>query len=77
MQQFIIAIRNIRGEMNIAPGKLLNVILSHGTELDKQRVQAHEHSLKQQAKLQSLSWLAPLGQHFLSFNEYILPSVNY
>ncbi len=56
LQQFIIAIRNIRGEMNIAPGKLLNVILSHGTELDKQRTQSHEHLLKQQARLQTLAW---------------------
>ncbi len=58
LQQFIISIRNIRGEMNIAPGRLLNVILSHGTEIDKQRVQSHEHLLKQQAKLQSLLWLS-------------------
>ena len=59
LQQFIISIRNIRGEMNIAPGKLLNVVLSHGTDLDKQRVQSHSHLLKQQARLESLTWLAP------------------
>ncbi len=57
LQQFIISIRNIRGEMNIAPGKLLNVVLSHGSDIDKQRMQKHEHLIKQQGKLVEINWL--------------------
>lgn len=57
LQQLIISIRNIRGEMNIAPGKLLKVVLSHGSQLDKQRVQSHDQLIKQQAKLESITWL--------------------
>jgi len=57
IKQFILGIRKIRGEMNIAPGKPLPVLLQNGSEQDKQRVDQHELLISTLAKTESIQWL--------------------
>ena len=57
VQSFILGVRNIRGEMNIPPGKPLNVILRNGSTQDAEylnRNRAYLHSL---ARLDAIKWL--------------------
>lgn len=53
----IVGVRNIRGEMNIAPGKPLPVLFQKGDSEDKRRLQENENFLKTLAKLESITWL--------------------
>jgi valyl-tRNA synthetase len=53
----ITGVRNIRGEMNIAPSKAINILLLNGDSEDKRRYEENETFLKQLAKLKSISWL--------------------
>ncbi len=53
----IVGIRNIRGEMNIAPGKELNVLLRNGDNNDKKRLEENEQYLKKLAKLTDIRFL--------------------
>jgi valyl-tRNA synthetase len=57
----IVGIRNIRGEMNIPPGKELTVILGNGSERDKSRLEENAPFLKKLAKLADIAWL-PAGE---------------
>jgi len=58
IKNIIIAIRTIRSEMNIAPLKLLPILLRKGTPTDKQYYDLHQHLLFSLAKLSSVHWLA-------------------
>ncbi|MDN7130861.1 valine--tRNA ligase [Halomonas sp. MC140] len=53
----IIAVRNIRAEMNISPGKPLDVLLTKGKPEDIERLDSNRHFLSKLAKLESVSWL--------------------
>lgn len=53
----IIAVRNIRAEMNIAPGKPLDVLLTKGKPEDVERLESNRHFLAKLAKLESVTWL--------------------
>ncbi|WP_028990638.1 valine--tRNA ligase [Thermithiobacillus tepidarius DSM 3134] len=53
------AVRTIRGEMDIAPGRPLDLLLQGGGELDRARVERHRPWLERLARLQSITWLAP------------------
>ena len=53
----IIAVRNIRAEMNIAPGKPLDVLLTKGKPEDAERLEDYRHFLAKLAKLESATWL--------------------
>jgi valyl-tRNA synthetase len=55
----IVGIRNIRGEMNIAPGKALTVMLRNGDERDKKRLEQNAQFLTKLAKLAAITWLPP------------------
>lgn len=57
IKAFILGIRNIRGEMNIAPGKPLPVLLYNGDDADRRRVNEYRHLLLNIARLQSIYWL--------------------
>jgi len=46
VQAFILGIRKVRGEMDIAPGKPLDVYLANASDADKVAVQTHEELLK-------------------------------
>ncbi len=54
----IIGIRNIRGEMDIAPGRTFPVYLRKGDEQDKRRLEQNHAYLMKLAKLSEISWLA-------------------
>ncbi|MEO8400814.1 MAG: valine--tRNA ligase [Gammaproteobacteria bacterium] len=58
MKNIIIAIRTIRSEMNIAPGKPLSVLLTKGTSSDKERFAQNQHLIMTLAKLADVTWLS-------------------
>ena len=57
LKDFALAVRAIRGEMSIPPGKKLPVLLRAGGEADRRRVEELGASLAQLAGLTSLDWL--------------------
>ena len=73
----IIAIRNIRGEMNISPAKEISVLLTKGGEQDKNYLNNNTQFLSKLAKLDSITWLdeteeAPLASTQLVGNMEVL-----
>jgi valyl-tRNA synthetase len=54
---FILGIRRIRGEMNIAPGKPLNVLLQNGSVTDQSCLKDSESYLLKLGRLESITWL--------------------
>ena len=59
LQLFILGIRNIRGEMNISPGKLLPIQLYNTNPEELARVTQNEALLKAIAKIESITLLHP------------------
>ncbi len=59
VKSVIIALRNIRGEMNISPGKPLPVLFSNGTPQDQLRLRENSHYLSKLAHLESITWCEP------------------
>lgn len=59
LMQFILGVRRIRGEMNIAPSKLLPVLLQDGSESDQQCLTNNQSYLQKLARLESITWLNP------------------
>ena len=53
----ILGVRNIRGEMNIPPGKALPILLRNGDQRDRQRLTDNAQYLRKLAKLESAEWL--------------------
>ena len=66
VKQVVVAVRNIRGEMNISPGKALPVSLRHGADEDRRRLQQNTRFLTKLAGLASITWLQPGDQAPLS-----------
>ncbi len=58
LQAVILAVRNIRGEMNISPAKDLPVLFKNGSAEDKQRLEQNQQFLKKLASLESVTWLS-------------------
>ncbi|CCQ11425.1 Valyl-tRNA synthetase [Pseudoalteromonas luteoviolacea B = ATCC 29581] len=58
VKQFILAIRNIRGEMDISPSKPLNVLLAGVNDEDKRRLESNNAFLSSLAKLETVTILA-------------------
>jgi len=54
----IVGVRNIRGEMNIPPGKALSLLLKNGDETDKSRLEQNAPFLVKLAKLADITWLS-------------------
>ncbi|MDP3839172.1 MAG: class I tRNA ligase family protein, partial [Methylococcales bacterium] len=59
LMQFILGVRRIRGEMNIAPSKPLPVLLQDGSESDQQSLTNNQSFLQKLARLESITWLNP------------------
>ncbi|MCU7844788.1 MAG: valine--tRNA ligase [Candidatus Thiodiazotropha sp. (ex Monitilora ramsayi)] len=59
VMQFILGIRQIKGGMNIAPGKPVPVLLANTSETDKELAQKHRHFLDFLARTESIEVLAP------------------
>ena len=58
VKQLIVAIRNIRGEMDIAPSKPLPVLLKNVNADDQRRLSENEQFISALAKLESITILA-------------------
>jgi len=54
----IVGIRNIRGEMNIAPGRELPVLFRNGDQRDQARLESNAQFLKKLARLADVTWLS-------------------
>lgn len=54
----IVAIRNIRGEMDISPAKAIPVFLTKGDGSDQARLNEYRLYLEKLAKLESIQWLS-------------------
>jgi len=67
----IIAVRNIRAEMNIAPGKPLETFLTKGSGADRERLEANRLFLSKLAKLESITWLDNPGDAPLSATQLV------
>ena len=59
VQDVIVAIRTIRSEMNINPGKWVPVLIRHASTTDKQRFTQAALLIVTLAKISSVEWLAP------------------
>ena len=57
LQQFLLGVRRIRAEMNIAPGKPLPVLLRHGSSDDRQRLERQRRALITLGRLETIDWL--------------------
>ncbi len=57
VKNVIVGIRNIRGEMNIAPSKQLPVYFQNGSANDKRCMEENLQFLKKLASLEQLEWL--------------------
>ena len=58
VKQFILVIRNIRGEMDLSPNKTLPVFVKQLSEQDQQRLSNNKSFLMALAKLESIDILA-------------------
>ncbi|WP_410012532.1 valine--tRNA ligase [Sodalis sp. C49] len=58
IKQLVIAVRTIRSEMNIAPGKPLDVLVRGATALTRRRIADNKSFIQTLARLQSLDILA-------------------
>jgi len=77
MKELIMAIRNIRGEINIPPGREIPLLLKGGTAEDRQRLDSNQQFLMTLAKLENMTWLddgeeAPMSAAALMANMEIL-----
>ena len=59
VMQFILGIRKIKGEMNIAPGKPVPVLLANANDQDRQLAQRHRRFLDFLARTESIEILPP------------------
>jgi len=57
VMNFILGVRRIRGEMNIAPGKPLPVLLQNGSDTDQQSLANNRIYLQKLGRLESITWL--------------------
>ena len=53
----VTGIRNIRGEMDIAPGKLISALFQDGTAADQGHLEANRRYVAALARTESLTWL--------------------
>ncbi|MDH4573905.1 valine--tRNA ligase [Salinicola acroporae] len=67
----IVAVRNIRAEMNIAPGKPLDALLTKGVAGDRERLAANRLFLAKLAKLESVTWLDDPAEAPLSATQLV------
>ena len=59
IQGFVLAVRHVRGEVGIAPGRRVEVRLQGGDARDAERVDAHRALLESMARIERFTWLAP------------------
>ena len=57
VKQFVLGVRKIRAEMDIAPGKLLSVLLGNSSDSDRTRAENHMTLIKSVARIESITAL--------------------
>jgi valyl-tRNA synthetase len=57
VMNFVLGVRRIRGEMNIAPGKPLPVLLQNGNAQDREILNSNLIYIEKMGRLESLRWL--------------------
>ncbi|MDO9424814.1 MAG: valine--tRNA ligase [Methylobacter sp.] len=57
VMSFILGVRRIRGEMNIAPSKPLPILLQNGSDADQQSLANNRIYLQKLGRLESITWL--------------------
>jgi valyl-tRNA synthetase len=57
VKQFILGVRRIRAEMDIAPGKALPVLLQNGNAEEQRKVNDYNNLLTRLARLEQITWL--------------------
>jgi valyl-tRNA synthetase len=57
VRQFILGIRQIRGEMDISPGKVLPVLLQHASQADRERATKHRLLLQRVGRVERIDLL--------------------
>lgn len=64
IKTIVLAIRNIRGEMNLSPSKSVPILFYNGTTEDQRRLNSdfYQLILKSMAKIESIRWLLPNEQ---------------
>lgn len=58
VQQFLLGVRRIRGEMNIAPGKPLPILLQYGNAQNRAWLEDNRRLLMHLGRIESMHWLA-------------------
>jgi valyl-tRNA synthetase len=59
VMQVILAVRSLRGEFNLPPGRAVSLLIQHGGEQDRERGERYRSYLLRLAKLSELRWLGP------------------
>jgi valyl-tRNA synthetase len=57
VREFILGVRQIRGEMDISPGKMLPLVLQHASAEDQRRASEHAALLARVGRVESISTL--------------------
>jgi valyl-tRNA synthetase len=57
VMNFLLGIRRIRGEMNIAPGKPLPLLIQNGSEQDRAYLDANREFVQKLGRAESITWL--------------------
>jgi valyl-tRNA synthetase len=58
VMEVVLAVRRIRGEMNITPGKWLPLMLHHGSSHDRAYLERHRSVVESLARVRPIHWLA-------------------
>ncbi len=58
LQGVVVALRTVRAEMNLAPGRRLPLLVQGGAESDRRRMVTHAGALQGLARIESIDWLA-------------------
>jgi valyl-tRNA synthetase len=56
LKKIILGVRNIRGEMNLSPNKLLPLLLHKGTQRDREKIAEFREYLNTLLKLEAITW---------------------
>lgn len=58
LKKIILALRNVRSEMNIPPKQMMTLYIQNGTDADKTKMARHQSSLQALAKVENAHWLS-------------------
>ena len=57
LMDVVMGVRRIRGEMNIAPGKALPVLMQSPQVADRERIERHRRTIESVGRLEAIVWL--------------------